>query len=162
MKRTRRSIVLLWCLYISACGALIPKPFHPMNAEEEAVMRTIQTFLEAARSGNQEAIRSVSLPEATFDVINSGHSTGRQSLSHGVPAEVVRPLQQVQAPLLVDFQRLSATHVSIASYLEVAAPDALEKTHLQWDLTQRGTEWRIINFSAALSTALYNIRGGGP
>jgi hypothetical protein len=151
----------LCVLCLTAC-AIVPQRFEPHTPEEQAIARTLDTFLAAYRAQDFATIRSLTAPEATIRV----GDTAQQRFQEGIVAlrqsGITSDLLQVTPAKLVNFQRPRAESASVESYIHTYTDRGVESSQIRWELEQRGNQWLITALRERSWDIDLHSRGGGP
>jgi hypothetical protein len=159
-------VAIVWAMSIAACAAF-PKRFTPQTPEEQAIARTMATFLSASKAHDLPTLNTLVLPEATVAAFVDGSPEPPQPLLASVQRADDAPWRHATADKLVDFRQSSPTQASVGTYTTdfVTRQDRSTDevtTRIRWDLVQRDGQWRIQHIAQTVWITPYHTRGAGP
>jgi hypothetical protein len=136
-------IAILCGIWLAGCNAVLQKPFLPTTPDEQAVVRTVEAFLAAARAQDTDTIARLLLPEATIERVVDGIPVANGRYRAGpaaepLPADVAR---------LVNFRQLTADRVAVETYIVTYLEKMTQVTHLRWDLVRHERMWRVLTLN---------------
>jgi hypothetical protein len=157
---------MVWTVSVVSCTPL-PKPFSPQTPDEQAVARTVVTFLAAVKTQDMETLNTLVFPDATMAAFVDGSREPPQSIRASLLRANDSPLLHAAANKLVDFRQASPMQASVGAYVTdiVNAPyrgtDQVT-TRIRWDLVERDGQWRIQHLAQTTWITPYNAAGAGP
>jgi SnoaL-like domain len=160
-------VAMVWTISVVSCTSF-PKPFTPHTPDEQAVARTVVTFLTAVKTQDLETLNTLVLPDATMAAFVDGSPEPPQPILASLQRADDSPLLHAAANKLVDFRQASPTQVSVGTYVNdiVNAPSYRGTdqvtTRIRWDLVQHDGQWRIQHMAQTIWITPYNAAGAGP
>ena len=156
--------VMLCGMSLTACTPL-PKSFTPHTPEEQAVVRTIDSFLSAWRAHDRERLAPLVLQEAAMDAFVDGSPLPPARILALPQRADGAALWQATADRLVDFRQSSPRSVSVGTYVhdvvQVDRGSDEVTTLIRWDLVQESGTWRIQHMTQTTWVHPWDIRAGG-
>lgn len=159
-------VAMVWTISVVSCTSL-PKSFTPQTPDEQAVARTVMTFLAAVKTQDLATLNTLALPDATMAAFVDGSPEPPQPILASLQRADDSPLLHAAANKLVDFRQASPTQASVGTYVTdiVNAPyrgtDQVT-TRIRWDLVERDGQWRIQHLAQTTWITPYNGAGAGP
>jgi hypothetical protein len=157
-------LVVVWGMCAAACIPL-PKSFTPRTPQEQAVVRTIDTFLSAWRARDLAQLSPLVLPEATMDAFVDGSPVPPERILALPQRAEDAALLRATADRLVDFQQPAPQRVSVSAYvhdvIDVARGSDQVTVRIRWDLLQENETWRIQHITQTTWVHPLDIRGFG-
>jgi hypothetical protein len=159
-------VAIVWAMSVIACAAF-PKSFTPQTPDEQAVARTVVTFLSASKARDMQTLNTLVLPDATVAAFVDGSAEPPQPILASVQRADDAPWLHAAADKLVDFRQASPTQASVGTYTTdfVTRQDRSTEevtTRIRWNLVQRDGQWRIQHIAQTTWITPYNARGAGP
>jgi SnoaL-like domain len=159
-------VAIVWAMSVAACAAF-PKSFTPQTPDEQAIARTMVTFLSASKAGDLQTLNTLVTPEATVAAFVDGSPEPPQPLLESVQHPDDSPWRYAAADKLVDFRQTSPTQASVGTYMTdfVTRQDRSTDevtTRIRWDLVQRDGQWHIQHIAQTTWITPYHTRGAGP
>jgi hypothetical protein len=157
---------MVWTMSVVSCTSL-PKSFTPQTPDEQAVARTVATFLAAVQARDLETLHTLVLPEATLEAFVDGSQEPPQPILASLQRPDDSPLLRAAGAKLVDFRQASPTQASVGTYVTDIVSRQFRDTDLvttrtRWDLVQHDGQWRIHHIAQTTWITPYNAAGAGP
>jgi hypothetical protein len=152
--------VMVWAMFVAAC-ATFPHSFTPQTPDQQAVARTLETFLTALRAHDFATVRTVIVPEATITADIQGSQVSQERILALQQSASNTPLLNVTPNRLVDYRQLSADQASLGAYLHDFLGPEIQTIHFTWTLRRQDGQWRIHHITQTTWSTPQLYRAGG-